>query len=112
MEWWANLRMRSRGLRRGDDVHREIAEEWAFHVERRTEENIRRGMSAQEARLSAARSFGNSGYIKDLSWDERGGGVVETLWQDLRFGWRQLRKNSRGTPLANIPAFEAPPACL
>ncbi|HXT75311.1 MAG TPA: ABC transporter permease [Candidatus Eisenbacteria bacterium] len=93
MEWWANLRMRSRGLRRGDDVHREIAEEWAFHVERRTEENIRRGMSAQEARLSAARSFGNSGYIKDLSWDERGGGVVETLWQDLRFCWRQLRKS-------------------
>src|SRR5258707_9342817 len=54
---------------------------------------MRRGMSAQEARLSAERSFGNSGYIKDLSWDERGGGVAETLWQDLRFAWRQLTKS-------------------
>src|SRR5438046_6748956 len=93
MEWWARLRMRLRGLRRGEDVHREIAEEWEFHIERRTEENMRRGMPAEEARRSAERSFGNAGYIKDVSWDERGGGVMETLWQDLRFAWRQLTKS-------------------
>jgi macrolide transport system ATP-binding/permease protein len=92
MEWLSNLRMRLRWLRHGDEVHREIAEEWAFHVEQRTAENIRRGMSVDEARQSAERGFGNAGYIKDVSWDERGGGVAETLWQDLRFGWRQLRK--------------------
>jgi len=93
VEWWANLRTRVRGLWRGDDVHREIAEEWEFHVERRAEENMRRGMPEREARLSAERCFGNAGYIKDVSWDERGGGVAETLWQDLRFAWRQLTKN-------------------
>jgi hypothetical protein len=92
VEWWANLRMKWRGLWRGEDVHREIAEEWEFHVEKRAEENVRRGMSAADARASAERSFGNAGYIKDVSWDERGGGVVETLWQDLRFGWRQLQE--------------------
>jgi macrolide transport system ATP-binding/permease protein len=92
MKWLSSLRTRLRGLRHGDDVRREIAEEWAFHVEQRTQENIRRGMSVDEARPSAERSFGNAGYIKDVSWDERGGGVIETLWQDLRFGLRQLRK--------------------
>src|SRR6476659_5988500 len=93
MEWLANLFMRMRGLWRGEDVHREIAEEWEFHIERRTEENLRRGMPTEEARRSAERSFGNSGCIKDLSWDQRGGGVAETLWQDLRFAWRQLVKS-------------------
>lgn len=87
------LGIRLRALRRGDDVHREIAEEWQFHIDLRTEENIRRGMTPEEARRSAEQHFGNSGYIKDVSWDVRGGGLMENLWQDLRFGARQLRRS-------------------
>src|SRR5215467_3134843 len=102
MEWWANLRMRLRGLRHGEDVHQEIAEEWEFHLEQRTAENIRRGMSVEEARRSAERSFGNAGYIKDVSWDERGGGVLEAIWQDLKFGLRQLRASKGFTFVALV----------
>jgi predicted permease len=58
----------------------------------RTEENIRRGMTPEEARQSAEQHFGNSAYIKDVSWDVRGGGLAETLWQDMRYGLRMLRK--------------------
>lgn len=93
MGWIAKLRMRLGALRHGEDVHREIAEEWHFHIDLRTEENIRRGMTPEEARRSAERHFGNSGYIKDVSWDVRGGGFMERLWQDLRFGARQLRRS-------------------
>ena len=93
MCWLTKLAMRLRALTRGDEVHREMAEEWEFHIDLRTQENIRRGMTPEEARRSAERHFGNSGYIKDVSWDVRGGGVMETLWQDLRFGARQLRKS-------------------
>jgi macrolide transport system ATP-binding/permease protein len=91
MGWVGRLRDRFRALRRGDDVHREISEEWEFHIDQRTQENIRRGMTPEEARRSAERHFGNSGYIKDVSWDVRGGGGLEVLWQDLKFGARQLR---------------------
>jgi len=100
MEWLSRLGMRTRALMHRDRVHDEIAEEWKFHVELRTEENIRRGMTPEEARRSAEKSFGNSGYIKDVSWDARGGGLMEKIWQDLRFGLRQLRRTPGFTSVA------------
>ncbi|HXW54958.1 MAG TPA: ABC transporter permease [Candidatus Cybelea sp.] len=93
MGWLTRLGTRLRALGHGDEVHREIAEEWQFHIDLRTEENIRRGMTPEEARQNAERHFGNSAYLKDVSWDVRGGGLVETLWQDVRYGLRVLRKS-------------------
>ena len=36
------------------------------------------------------KSFGNVGGIKDLAYEVRGGGLMEALWQDLRYSGRML----------------------
>ena len=58
MAWWNALRDRIRALRDSDAVHREIDEEMRFHVDMRAEENVRRGMSPEDARREAESGSG------------------------------------------------------
>ncbi|HEU0176688.1 MAG TPA: ABC transporter permease [Blastocatellia bacterium] len=92
MEWFNILMARLRALFRRESVLRDIEEELRLHVEIETETNIRRGMPPDEARAAALKSFGNLGRNTELGYDIRGGGWLETLWQDLRYGARMLRK--------------------
>ncbi|MBO0721543.1 MAG: ABC transporter permease, partial [Blastocatellia bacterium] len=102
MEWFNVLWARLRALFRRKSVLRDIEEELRVHVEMETETNIERGMTPDEARAAALRSFGNPVRKTELSYDIRGGGWLEALWQDLRYGFRNLRKNPGFTAVAVI----------
>ena len=43
--------------------------------------------------LGRAQSFGNWGRMRELANEIRGGRMMETIWQDLRYGVRLLVKN-------------------
>jgi len=81
---------RVRALFRRDATTDEIREELQFHVQMRTDEYTRHGMDARAARQAALRRFGNLAVIQDRGYDVRGGGVMETMLQDLKYGFRQL----------------------
>src|SRR5262249_35626328 len=86
------LKTKLRALLRKSEMERELDEELRYHIERQTEQNIRLGMSPEEARYAARKSFGGVEQAKERSRDSRGVRWVEELWQDLRYGMRMLMK--------------------
>jgi predicted permease len=84
---------RLRGLFLSEKIHNEIDEEMQFHVDMRTDENIRQGMAPEEARRAAQLKFGQMSRISELGYDVRGGGWLESIWQDARYSFRMLWKS-------------------
>jgi putative ABC transport system permease protein len=62
------------------------------HLDALTEENIRRGMTPEEARYAARREFGGVEQIKESHREQRGLPFLDALLQDARFAVRTLTK--------------------
>jgi len=71
----------------------DLEEELRSHLEMAAETNLRKGMSEEDARHEALRSFGGVEQIKELYRDQRGLPMIEATLQDLRFGLRMLRRS-------------------
>jgi hypothetical protein len=80
-------------LLKRDEAEREIDDEMRFHLEMEIEKNRARGLSPDDARRNALQSFGGVEKFKDEVRDESFARFFETVWQDLRYGIRGLRKN-------------------
>src|SRR5688572_21282317 len=93
---------RLRALFRRDATTDEIREELQFHLEMRADEYARHGLDAETARRTARRRFGNLAVIQDRGYDERGGGVMETIVQDVRYALRQLARQPSFSILAGL----------
>ncbi|MDQ3418201.1 MAG: permease prefix domain 1-containing protein, partial [Acidobacteriota bacterium] len=84
-----------------DDETR-LREELDAHLQMQTAENVRAGMSPDEARRQAVLKFGPIEAIKGSYRDEQGLPAVEDFLQDVRYTFRQLRKAPLFTLTATI----------
>ncbi|MGA8030646.1 MAG: ABC transporter permease [Bryobacteraceae bacterium] len=91
---------RIRSLFRKDPLDRELNQEMVSHLEMAVEENIGRGMSAEEARRQALVRFGGMQQSLELHREARGLPWLDVLTQDLRFTFRTLKRDYGFTTIA------------
>jgi putative ABC transport system permease protein len=85
MEWLRFFRRRQWDEERARELEGYLAEE--------TADNVARGMSAEQAIRASQRKLGNVTYIREEIYRMNSLAPIETLWQDVRYGARLLRKS-------------------
>ncbi|HKV99774.1 MAG TPA: ABC transporter permease [Vicinamibacterales bacterium] len=96
-----SLLARLRAIARRDAIAGEIHDELRFHVDSRVEQYEREGLTRDEATRKARDRVGNVALHQDRGYEVRGGGVMETIWQDVRYSVRLLARQ-RGFSLVAI----------
>jgi predicted permease len=81
-------------------LYDDLAEEMRGHVEEKTEQLMREGMSREEAEHAARRAFGNSTLHEERGREAWQWPRVESLWADAKFAVRQLVKSPAFTTTA------------
>ena len=80
----------------------EVDDELQSHIEMRMEDNIAAGMSPEEARRDALLRFGSPTATKERVVGADAALRLESIWSDIRYGLRILRKNPGFTAVAAI----------
>ena len=89
----SSLFRRWRALTHKEELDQELDDEMQFHLDRQIDQNIKNGMSPNDARLAALRSFDRVDQSKEECRDARGVSFVENILRDASYSARVLTKN-------------------
>jgi putative ABC transport system permease protein len=98
--WLRVVALRIREIFAKRRLNAELDEELETHLEMLTDENMQRGMPAEEARREARIALGGVEQVKEAVRDQRGLRFLESFVADVRFGARMLRKSPGFTAVA------------
>jgi predicted permease len=94
------LLFRLAGLFRSREMGREVDDEITSHLAEATEEYVRQGLSPEEARLAARRSFGGITQTREVYQQVGSFMWLEELSRDVRYALRALRRSPTFTATA------------
>jgi predicted permease len=86
MNWIPNVHRRRK-------LYDDLSEEIRLHLEERAEQLMGEGMSPKEAEQAARRAFGNRTLLEEHSREVWQWPAMESIWADMRFSLRQLRRS-------------------
>src|ERR1017187_3328391 len=91
--WFYTAPLRLRSLFRRQRVEQDLDEELQYHLERKIEENIARGLTPEESRHAALRAMDGLAQRKEECRDRRGVNGIDNTIRDIRYSLRVLRKS-------------------
>ena len=85
--------IRLHGIFGPESREQELAAELESHLQMHIDDNLRSGMTPEQARRDALLKLGGVEQTKQAYRERQGLPWIETFWQDLRFGLRMIGKN-------------------
>jgi len=85
---------------RRENLYSDLAAEMRAHIEEKTEQLMREGMSRDEAQHAARRAFGNATRIEEQGREAWQWPRLESIWADVKYAARQLRRSPGFTATA------------
>jgi len=100
MRWLTKCQMFLHSLLNRQRVDTDLDQELQDHLTQEIENNIRSGISPEEAAYAARRSVGSIPLLKDQVQDSRSTAFLENLGRDLRYALQMLRRTPLFTSIA------------